>query len=817
MSRRRSRRPARRAVVRWSVRLLRREWRQHVLVVALLTVAVAAALFGAATAYGVAPSHAGRFGLASHRLTVSVDNPEQLEQFVADADSWFGGVDVITSRRLSVPGTTERLEIRSQDPAGSLSAAMLALRDGRYPVNADEVALTDGASQLLGASIGDAIELDGRQATVVGLVENPDQLDDEFVLAAQSTEMTPDAAVVLIHADDDRVDDFRPDGAPQNWNIEARGQSEKTMAAIGVLIASTVAMLLVTLVAAAAFVVIAQRRQRQLGLLAAAGATEHDIRLVMVADGAGVGVIAAVAGSLLAFAAWAATVPALGRAAGRRIEVLDIPWWVVGAGAALAVATAIAAAWWPARTIAKLPIMSALSGRPPRPRRARRSAAAAIILLAAGVVSLTFAIDPSQDNGNVPLALGGVIATTFGLVLIAPPAVRLVSRTAKHAPLSPRIALRDLGRFQSRSGAAVAAISLAVAIAVTVIVIASANVHSAAEGNLSDHQLVVHLGDPGSETPLYMPALSSTEHADRADTVRRWAATLPDARIVPLDVAVDTTITEGIDGRDQHPTVVLGIPIDEDTYRDSGLMYVATPALLDYLGLDPAAVGEDTIALTSQPGDIYLMGNISDGPNRFRPVPVVERIETSPYSSVPQALITENGVKSGGWTVAPAGWLIESSDPITDAQLSSAREMAAASGMTVEPRDQQTGLSTLRSAATGVGIAAALAILAMTVGLIRAQTGGDVRTLTAVGASSRTRRGVTAATSGVLAILAVIIGTTIAYTAVIAGYTPDTDRLANVPVAQLVTVAVGFPLVAAIGGWLLAGRQPRHISRRFIE
>ena len=351
----------------------------------------------------------------------------------------------------------------------------------------------------------------------------------------------------------------------------------------------------------------------------------------------------------------------------------------------------------------------------------------------------------------------------------------------------------------------------------TVIVIAAANEHSAAEGNLSDHQLVVHLGDPGSETPLYMPALSSTEYADRADTVRRWAATLPDARIVPLDVAVDTTITEGIDGRDQHPTVVLGIPIDEDTYRDSGLMYVATPALLDYLGLDPAAVGDDTIALTSQPGDIYLTGNISDGPYRFRPVPVVERIETSPYSSVPHALITEHGVKSGGWTVAPAGWLIESSHPITDAQLSTAREMAAASGMTVEPRDQQTGLSTLRSAATGVGIAAALAILAMTVGLIRAQTGGDVRTLTAVGASSRTRRGVTAATSGVLAVLAVILGTTIAYAAVIAGYTPDTDRLANVPVAQLVTVTVGFPLVAAIGGWLLAGRQPRHISRRLIE
>ena len=114
--------------------MLRREWRQHVLVVTLLSVAVAAALFGAAAAHGVAPSHDGRFGLASHRFEISGDDPDQLDEFVADADAWFGGVDVIASRRLQIPGTTERLEIRSQDPAGTLSAAMLTVRDGRYPV-----------------------------------------------------------------------------------------------------------------------------------------------------------------------------------------------------------------------------------------------------------------------------------------------------------------------------------------------------------------------------------------------------------------------------------------------------------------------------------------------------------------------------------------------------------------------------------------------------------------------------------------------------------------------------------------------------------
>jgi len=36
--------PARRAVVRWATRLFRRDWRQHLLILSLLTVAVAAAV-----------------------------------------------------------------------------------------------------------------------------------------------------------------------------------------------------------------------------------------------------------------------------------------------------------------------------------------------------------------------------------------------------------------------------------------------------------------------------------------------------------------------------------------------------------------------------------------------------------------------------------------------------------------------------------------------------------------------------------------------------------------------------------------------------
>ena len=47
---------ARRALVRWAERMFRREWRQQLLVLALLTVAVAAAVGSVTIAYNSAPA-----------------------------------------------------------------------------------------------------------------------------------------------------------------------------------------------------------------------------------------------------------------------------------------------------------------------------------------------------------------------------------------------------------------------------------------------------------------------------------------------------------------------------------------------------------------------------------------------------------------------------------------------------------------------------------------------------------------------------------------------------------------------------------------
>ena len=59
---------ARLAVTRWAWRMFRREWRQQILVTALLTVAVAAAIGSVTLVYNTSPSDNGEFGSASALL-----------------------------------------------------------------------------------------------------------------------------------------------------------------------------------------------------------------------------------------------------------------------------------------------------------------------------------------------------------------------------------------------------------------------------------------------------------------------------------------------------------------------------------------------------------------------------------------------------------------------------------------------------------------------------------------------------------------------------------------------------------------------------
>src|SRR5207248_10580851 len=114
---------------------------------------------------------------------------------------------------------------------------------------------------------------------------------------------------------------------------------------------------------------------------------------------------------------------------------------------------------------------------------------------------------------------------------------------------------------------------------------------------------------------------------------------------------------------------------------------------------------------------------------------------------------------------------------LTAAQIQAAQREAASDGLFVETRNRQASLAPLRDWSTAAGILLALGVLAMTVGLIRSETANDLRTLTAAGASSSTRRSLTGATAGAIALLGAILGILGAYAALLAWHHSDLSPL----------------------------------------
>ena len=93
-----------------------------------------------------------------------------------------------------------------------------------------------------------------------------------------------------------------------------------------------------------------------------------------------------------------------------------------------------------------------------------------------------------------------------------------------------RLALRDLARYQARSGAALAAITLALGIAATVVIIAAAEEKKSAgePPNLSNRQIRVYTGaTPGPEAVAIQTPASSNEWLPASAGSRRISMTRP--------------------------------------------------------------------------------------------------------------------------------------------------------------------------------------------------------------------------------------------------------------------------------------------------
>ena len=167
--------------------------------------------------------------------------------------------------------------------------------------------------------------------------------------------------------------------------------------------------------------------------------------------------------------------------------------------------------------------------------------------------------------------------------------------------------------------------------------------------------------------------------------------------------------------------------------------------------------------------------------------------------------------------------MILANSPITTAQLTSANALAATDNLSIESKNDEPTSAEIVNWATVFGIALALGILAMSVGLIRSETASELRTLTATGASSRTRRTLTAVTAGGLAFLGALLGTVAAYVGLVGWFRSNSlegglsDIIDHIPWDNLFLIVIAMPVVAVLVGWVLAGREPTGIATRPME
>jgi putative ABC transport system permease protein len=806
--------PARRAVLRWALRLFRREWRQQLLVLTLITVAVAATIFGAALGTNLPlPANAG-FGSANALVNLPGNDPH-LASEIAALKAHFGTVDVIENQVFAT-GLVTGAQLRAQNPDGAYGRPMLALVRGHYPHGPGEVGLTSGLASAFRVGIGSSWHIDNRALRVTGIVENPQNLLDTFALVAPGQVTRPTQVTVLLHATPLSFATFNfPPGATP---LRPQPPSGLTPAVIALAFA-VVGLFFIGLVAVAGFTVLAQRRLRSLGILSSLGATDKDVRLVMVANGAVVGVVGAVLGAAIGIAAWIPYAPFFGTSADHYVPWTNMPWWLVGVAIVLAVVTAIIASRQPARAVADVPVVAALSGRPAEPKQSRRSPRPGLAALAIGIVLLVFSGGTNGGSGSSAFdTLAGLLATIAGLVLLAPVIIGRVAPVARRVPLTARIALRDLARYRARSGAALAAATLAVFIAMLITLLSTDRFTEPLDyvgPNLPPNQLIVYTpGDnPATTSGDTLPS-AGERHAGQA-TAARIATALGTRDVLPLTSAVAPTDT----GLQQ-----VGAGGGQGTID----IYVATPALLRHYGIKASAIRPGTVLLTSRPGlqgtpNLLLQyGNfIAQNPVlKFVPAPSIQTLASLPTDvSDPNLLIVSSVAARLRLREATVAWLIQAPRSLTPVQISSARRVAAAAGLTIETKNGTPSLNEVRNDATAAGILVALGVLAMTIGLIRSETSGDIRTLTATGASARTRRGITAATAGALGLLAALVGTVAAYLAVAASSWSQllAGHAALLPWLDLAAVLVGLPIVAAAGGWLLAGREPRAIAHQPLE
>jgi putative ABC transport system permease protein len=449
------------ALARWSWRLTRREWRQHLLVTALVAAAVMLVTLGALAINNITREDPD-YGSATHLVKVATDG-RSLDSATSATLESFGPVAVTAWRTpQTVAGESGSVELSDMGLKSTLGGTNLTLIEGKMPDAEGQIAITRRLQISLTVKLNETIDFaDMKVQTVVGIIEDPNDLTRRLGILGPGTITDPSYVDVALQMSDVEFSALTTSLGDQllgSTAIEPGGSRVASFFLIALLCG--VAMVELGLLCSAGFAVLARRRLRQFGMLSALGASERNLRVTMTLTGVMVGSIGATMGVTAGYAASRALQGRFESGLGWRFRTWGLPVKIVLPLMVLAITTAGLSAWWPSRSVSRLSIVNLLAARRPAGKPATRSALFGVAIALGGAALFNWGV----ATRTVLAAFVGLFVSLGGVLLLAPTFVRHIGRLSAHLPLSGRIAGRDLARHQTRSASALAAIVLALGI-----------------------------------------------------------------------------------------------------------------------------------------------------------------------------------------------------------------------------------------------------------------------------------------------------------------------------------------------------------------
>jgi putative ABC transport system permease protein len=566
----------------------------------------------------------------------------------------------------------------------------------------------------------------------------------------------------------------------------------------------------VVLLVGSAFAVGSRRQVRDLGLLASSGGAPSDVRRVVLAQGALLGVGATAVGLAAGVGLFLLAGDALWYDVVReRIWSDAIAWgWLVGIGV-LGSVTGLAAALLPAWSVGRLTPVTALSGRfPIRPGESRAHLPAFVL---AGCGAMVLALTgfwtaaeyaPQHGRGyhppsSSPVLLGclGLLMLLAGVVWSAPYVVRRLAAVGRHLPLSARFAFRDAARHRFRTAAAGAALTVTVASGVFVgFVLQSVVTGTAARTRI-----------PPQTVSVYLPTDPAAGEGPSPQQLHRVADTLGEV-LGP----VRKTVIWGVfpSGSGPGGAGEVGVPLGRSSYMNVSAVGGATLRRILGPGHDAAVQAFDAGGVVALDARMVRDGSVTVATITDPRHPV--KRWTLPGVSVARLPAEHRGL-AGAWislstahdlglSTAPMDIEVHTDHLVTNDDLT----RLAVHGINAWSQDPQLGVVTwIRLGVLGLAGLLTLVVAGIAVALAAAEGRADTATMAAIGAGPWRRRGLGAMHGLFLGVVGGLLGVLVGLPS--AASLLQADGLPGIAVPWLVIAAalLVVPLLGAAAGWVV--------------